>query len=182
MPIVDANIGLSIAAGLTGLRIDPYQSCNFVVEIEGIVAGGFSELSGLQVETEAFEYREGGLNEYTHRFAGPTKYPVLTLKHGLSLIDGLWSWHQDVVAGVLNRHNGTIYLLNNMQLPVMWWDFKEALPTKWIGPALGAASSAIAFESVEIVHHGLSRPRRDANSPAVPGELAAGLNIVGGFF
>ena len=68
MPAIGANIGVSIAAGLAGLRIDPYQSCNFVVEIEGILAGGFSELSGLQVETEAFEYREGGLNEYTRRF------------------------------------------------------------------------------------------------------------------
>ena len=47
---------------------DPYRVFNFLIEIEGLVIGGFSECSGLQVETELFEYREGGLNEYMHNF------------------------------------------------------------------------------------------------------------------
>jgi phage tail-like protein len=134
------------------------------------------------VETEGFEYREGGVNEYVHRFAGPTKHPVLTLKHGLSPIDGLWSWHQDVVAGVIRRRNGTIYLLDRQLLPVMWWDFKEALPMKWSGPALSAAAGAVAFESVEIAHHGLSRPRLATAVAGVAGEVVARARNAGGFF
>src|SRR6185295_10073370 len=128
MPAISANIGLSIVAGLSGLRVDPYQSNNFVVEIEGLLVGGFSDCSGLQVEVETTEYREGGQNEFVHRFAGATRHPLLVLKHGISPIDGLWGWHQDVVAGNIRRRNGTIYLLNSAQLPVLWWNISEALP------------------------------------------------------
>ena len=110
------------------------------------------------METEFFDYREGGQNDYVHRFAGPTKYPALVLKHGLTQIDGLWSWHQDVIQGKIERKNGTIYLLDKQRLPVMWWDFKEAFPFKWTGPELRADSGNVAIESVELAHRGLSRP------------------------
>ena len=57
MPGIGANIGVSIAARITGLRLDPYQASNFVIEIEGLLVGGFSECSGLEVEVEVEEYR-----------------------------------------------------------------------------------------------------------------------------
>ena len=156
------SIGLSTAfaavTNLLGVRADPYQAFNFLVEIEGILAGGFSECSGLQVETEFFDYREGGRNEYVHRFAGPTKYPPLVLKHGLTQMDGLWNWHQDVTQGTINRKNGTIFLLDKQRVPVMFWNFKEAFPVKWTGPDFRADSASVAFETVELAHRGLSRP------------------------
>src|SRR5262245_12154184 len=119
MPTLPLNTALGALANALGVRLDPYPSFNFLVEVEGILAGAFTECSGLSVETEFFEYREGGLNGYVRRFAGPTKYPALVLKHGITLIDGLWGWHQDVVSGDFSRHNGTIYLLEKNHLPVM---------------------------------------------------------------
>jgi len=185
MPTIGANIGLSIATGGPGLRIDPYQSCNFVVEIEGLLAGGFSECTGLQIEVEAHEYREGGQNDFVHRFAGATKHPPLILKHGLSPMDGLWGWHQDVAAGDIQRRNGTIYLLNKQQVPVLWWHFREALPLKWSGPELNAAHAAIAVESVELAHRGLTRARPMSSGTALASaatDLVAAANLIGGFF
>mgnify|MGYP003694059089 CR=1 FL=1 len=41
-----------------------------MVEIEGILAGSFSDCSGLSVETEFLDYREGGLNEPCIAFPG----------------------------------------------------------------------------------------------------------------
>jgi phage tail-like protein len=158
MPSLGLNAAFGLVTNLLGVRNDPYSAFNFLVEVEGILAGGFSECTGLQVETEVLDYREGGLNEYVHRFAGPTKYPPLILKHGLTQIDGLWNWHQDVTRGKIERQNGTIYLLDRQHLPVMWWDFKEAIPVKWSGPDLRAESGTIAFETLELSHHGLSRP------------------------
>ncbi len=158
MPSLGLNAAFSLVTNMLGIRADPYLAVNFLVEIEGILAGGFSECSGLNVETETLDYREGGLNDYMHTFAGPTKYTPLILKHGLTQIDGLWSWHQDVVQGEIERKNGTIYLLDRQHLPVMWWDFKEAFPVKWTGPSFNASSTAIATESVELRHRGLSRP------------------------
>ncbi|HKQ74182.1 MAG TPA: phage tail protein [Blastocatellia bacterium] len=178
MASLGLNAGFSLVTNLLGMRADPYQAFNFLIEIEGIMAGGFSECSGLQVETEFQEYREGGVNDYVHRFPGPTKHPPLTLKHGLTQIDGLWRWHQEVSEGVsqgkeITRQNGTIYLLSKNGLPVMWWDFKEALPVKWTGPELRADSASVAFESVELVHRGLSRPSL-ANIVAGAGAELAG--------
>src|SRR5215470_1854862 len=99
MPSLGLNAAFSLVTNLLGVRADPYRVFKFMVEIEGLLAGGFSECSGLQVETEYFDYREGGVNEYVHRFAGATKYPPLTLKHGITLNDSLWSWSQEVVQG-----------------------------------------------------------------------------------
>jgi phage tail-like protein len=158
LPSVGLNTAFSALTNLLGVRFDPYQACNFMVEIEGILAGSFSECSGLQIETEYLDYREGGRNDYVHRLSGPTKYPPLVLKHGITQVDGLWNWHQDVTQGTINRKNGTVYLLDRMRIPIIFWNFKDAFPVKYTGPEFRADSATIAFESVELVHHGLSRP------------------------
>ncbi len=159
MTSLGLNAAFTVATSLLGIRNDPYMAFNFLVEIEGLIVGGFSEVSGLQVETVVETYREGGLNEYEHKLAGATRYPSnLILKHGLTDIETLWSWHQDVVAGTIERKNGTIYLLDQQGLPAMWWDFVGAYPVKWTGPELRAESNTVAVESVELVHRGISKP------------------------
>lgn len=140
---------------------DPYQIFNFTIEIDSLLVGGFSECSGLQVETEIFEYREGGLNDYMHNFTGSVKYTPLVLKHGLTSMDGLWNWYQEIINNGINqgvrRRNGTIYLLDMQKNPVKVWNFKQAFPYKWSGPELRADSSEVAFESVELMHRGLNQ-------------------------
>ena len=42
---------------------------------------GFSECSGLDATIEIFDYKEGGVNNYVHKFAGRASYSNLTLKH-----------------------------------------------------------------------------------------------------
>ncbi|MFY9270313.1 MAG: phage tail protein [Candidatus Manganitrophaceae bacterium] len=177
MPSLGLNAAFSAATNLLGVRADPYQGCNFLVEIEGILAGGFSECTGLQVEIEFQDYREGGVNEYVHRFWGATKYPPLLLKHGLTQIDGLWGWHQEVTQRKIDRKNGTIYLLNKKRIPVMWWDFKEAFPIKWTGPELRADSGNVVFESVELAHRGLSRPRLATLLAGIGAEIAGSIDF-----
>lgn len=179
---LNVNAALGAATSLLGARTDPFLGCNFLVEVEGILAGGFSECSGLEAETEVETYREGGQNGYLHHFAGPTKYPPLVLKHGLTWIDGLWAWHQEVIANVgtgtggIQRHNGTIYLLDRNRIPVLWWNFKEALPVKWTGPSLRADAAQVAVESIELRHRGLSRPQGAGAIAGVAGALAGGLS------
>ena len=88
----------------TGDRKDPYLGFNFAVEVDSIVVAGFSEVSGLQSEAEVHEYREGGVNEYVHKCAGPIKYSSnLVLKRGISDAAGLWSWFSDVMQGKVQR-------------------------------------------------------------------------------
>jgi phage tail-like protein len=156
MPVLGFN-ALLAAVRQGGVRLDPYLSFNFLVEVEGLLVGGFSECTGLGVETEQFEYREGGVNEYAHRFAGTARNPTLVLRRGLTQIDTLWVWAEDVARGKVQRRNGTVFLLDAGHVPVVWWNFREAFPVRWTGRVLTAAPTAVAFESVELAHRGLSR-------------------------
>lgn len=142
-----------------GFRLDPYMTFNFVVEIEGLLVGGFSEVSGLESEIATEDYQEGGLNEYTHKLPGPVTYPNLVLTHGLTDVNALWDWYHDVTQGIVERKNGTIMLLDRQGMPAMWWDFRKAYPVKWVGPKFDAGSATdVAVEQVELVHQGLSKP------------------------
>jgi phage tail-like protein len=175
------NTAFAAASRLVGARNDPYLSFNFLVEIQGLLVGGFSEVTGLQIETEVETFREGGLNDYEHKLPGPTKYPSnLTLKHGLTDIETMWTWHQEVASGTVIRRNGTIYLLDNQRLPAMWWNFTGAYPVRWTGPELRAGSTAVAAESIELVHRGISKPSLSSAVSAVRGVAQAATDIAGG--
>lgn len=141
-----------------GDRSDPYLGFNFLVEIQGIAVAGFMEVSGLQVEVEVHDYREGGLNEYIHKLPGPTRYPSnIVLKRGITDVDALWKWHQDVTQGKIERKNGSIVLMNSAGEEKWRWNFVEAIPVRWAGPDLRASAAEVAVETLELVHRGLSK-------------------------
>jgi phage tail-like protein len=164
-----ASFGVSVSAGLgasaslgagvsLGTRKDPLMGFNFLVEIEGLLVGGFTEISGLQIETEVESYREGGVNDFVHKLPGASRYPSnLILKRGIADNDTFWNWHQDVVHGNIERKNGTIYLLDAERQPAISWNFFGAYPVKWTGPDLRAESNTVAVETVELAHEGISR-------------------------
>ena len=138
-------------------RQDPLLTQNFLVEIEGLVVGGFSEVTGLEIEIEVKPYREGGLNEYLHMRAGPTRYASnLILKRGLTDAVTLWRWQRDVSRGIIGRKNGSIVLLDNAGDEKWRWNFIDAYPVRWTGPELLAGTAAVALESLELAHRGLS--------------------------
>lgn len=142
----------------TGSRADPFAAFNFWVEIDGLIVGGFTEVSGLQLETETTPVREGGQNGYAHVLPGPARYPQnLVLKRGLTSADALWEWCQGVAEGRIVRRNGTIYLLKVDGETALAWNFRDAYPVRWTGPDLRGDSSAVAFEAVELAHRGIAR-------------------------
>ena len=136
---------------------DPYAVYNFVVEINNIEVGGFSEVSGLQVETEYESIREGGINDYEHKLARITKYPNLTLKRGIIDADELWKWHSEIIDGKVQRNTITVKLRNYSKEDKWSWVFNDAYPVKWSVSDLNATSSSVALESVEFAHNGMKR-------------------------
>ncbi len=138
----------------------PYLNFRFLVEIDGIIVGGFSEVSGLNVETETELIEEGGVNDYVHKLPKKTKYSNLTLKRGLTDSDVLWSWHRDVVKGNFKRKSGAIIMLDDEGNSKWRWNFKEAYPVKWTGPDLQAANSTVAIEILELSHNGLEKGQK----------------------
>jgi phage tail-like protein len=169
MPSIGINVGIALAGRALGVRLDPYGAFNFLVEIEGIIAGGFSEVSGLEITTEVERFREGGVNDRLHILPKTTSQTDLTLKKGQTDLDLLWSWYADVIAGKVKRKNGSIYLLDSQGLPAMWWDFVDAYPIKWSGPALNASGSTVAFQSLTLAHHGLTKPTSSQVLSAIRG-------------
>ena len=143
-----------------GLVLDPYTAFRFAVESDSVIVGGFSEVSGLQAETEIEDFREGGVNDFTHKFAKLTKYPNLVLKRGITERNELWKWYQDVVNGNIKKANIAVVLMDrDINRSDSWrWEFAQAYPVKWSGSDLNATGSNIFVESVEFAHHGMTSP------------------------
>jgi len=135
-------------------QADPLRSFQFAVEIDSIIVGGFSEVSGIQSETKVYTYREGGENAFTHSFPDSTAHSRLILKRGLTFDDTLWNWYQAVINGTVRRRS--VYVLLNGEagkMDLAWiWCFTNAFPVKWAGPDLRSERSEIAVESVELVY------------------------------
>ena len=136
-------------------RIDPYFGFKFRISIQGIIEGGFSELSGLQVTTQVEDFVEGGLNTFVHKFPKETTFANLVLKKGLADSKELWQWHRDVIINNFIRRDVQIFLFkNNTDEIAQQWSFKKAFPVKWLGPEFKADSNTVAFETLELAHHG----------------------------
>ncbi|PWV95671.1 phage tail-like protein [Paenibacillus cellulosilyticus] len=140
----------------TGERRDPLAGFRFLVELDGLIAAGFSEVHGLEAEIEMEEYREGGVNGYVHRLPKMTRQSNLTLKRGLTGSTELWDWFKLAAEGWVSRRNGSIIVLDEQGYEAWRWNFSGAYPVKWTGPELRADSSTIAVESIEIAHQGLT--------------------------
>jgi phage tail-like protein len=137
---------------------DPYVSFRFRVEFDGKEVAQFSEVTGLQMEIETEEYREGGLNDFIHQFAGKVRYPSkLVLKHGLMDSTTLWKWGQEVAKGDPKRKNVSIILQDDAGDARHRWNFDKAFPVKWSGPDLKAGTAEVAIETLELAHCGISR-------------------------
>ena len=175
---IAAGIGqaaLNVATSLGLLpRVDPALGCNFTVEIDGLIVGGFAEVSGLDAEvilTKALV--EGGQNLYQDQFVNGRNSSRLVLKRGLTTADTLWVWHQDVLAGKIKRRSGSIVLITG-DLTELWrWNFTGAYPVKWTGPALKADSSTVSFESIELIHRGISKDMGAASSATASASISA---------
>jgi phage tail-like protein len=136
-------------------RDDPYLSFRFRVEVQGLLVGGFSEVSGLQAETETEEIREGGVNDHVHKLPKITRHQNIILKRGMTDSETLWRWHNDVVNGKIERKTVFIILMDSEGNEVWQWYFERAYPVKWTGPELRADSSTVAVEALELVHDGI---------------------------
>lgn len=142
-----------------GNRMDPYMACSFKVEIDGITVAGFTDVSGLGIDTEVERRSFGGENDKEYSFITKTKFSDITLKNGITNDDYLWRWYEAVIKGQITRRNGSIYILNETGKRAIWWDFYEACPIKWEGPAFNASSSSVAIETLVLTHRGLARHR-----------------------
>jgi phage tail-like protein len=145
----------------TAQRVDPFATFKFGVEVEGIIEAEFTECSGLEIANDVFEYQEGGLNEYSHKFPGRTKLSNITLKRGFATSNELFNWYSEMRNGLLadnvvTNRKVTITLYSTAdQDELMRWSLNEAFPVKWVGPAFKTGEAAAAIETLEFAPHGI---------------------------
>jgi phage tail-like protein len=118
---------------------------------------GFTEVSGMEVETEVIEYREGASKEYSKlKMPGMRKYSNISLKRGTFKSDNeFFDWFNEVKLNTITRRDITISLLDEEHSPVVVWKVKNAWPYKVTSTDLKADGNETAIESMELVHDGL---------------------------
>jgi phage tail-like protein len=134
---------------------DLFVGYRFWVELDSNLVAGFTECSGIQVETEVQDWVEGGLNTTVHKFPGRTKYGNITLKHGFTESEALWKWFTGVLKGTFDRKSITVILMDSKGQRKRSWTFGRSFPVKWVGPELKSTGNTIAIETVEFAHEGL---------------------------
>ncbi|MAU12353.1 MAG: phage tail protein [Anaerolineaceae bacterium] len=134
----------------TGNRNDPFPAFNYEVTI-GSMKFGCSEIAGLDRTIAPIEYRNGDEPNTVRKLVGLTSYSNITFKRGYTKDLALWTWHDRVREGDIQRESGSITLLNEAHEPVLTWNFDNAWPTKISGPSLNAKNNEVALESLELV-------------------------------
>ena len=135
----------------------PHGKFNYKVEIDGLEAGGFSEVTGFYASIDVIEYREGDMTQTPLKIPGLKKYGNITLKQGLVDSMVLYEWMTAGLEGDVERKTLTITLLDIAGSPAASWQIINAWPVKYTAPDFNATSSEVAIESLEIAHEGMTR-------------------------
>ncbi|MBI2766810.1 MAG: phage tail protein [Chloroflexi bacterium] len=135
----------------------------FAVEIDGLQAGWFTECSGLDMKTDVYEYKEGGLNGYTHKLPGRTSFSNLTLKRGMVDTSTLYDWYVRLISKAdksAELRRVSVVQMSLTHEEIHRWNLEKAFPVKWVGPSFHADQSAQSVESFELAFEQLALVRR----------------------
>lgn len=181
----------SIINRFSTIATDPLRSFRFYAEFKAtsqaqfsdkIISGGagwvggFTNISGLNINTQAIQYREGGYNTTVHQVPGMTTFSPITLQRGvLDGNDQAITWMRGLFAaasgdglattgaGKTFRVNVDIYVMDhpnagptNENKPKMGFRVHNAWITGLNYTDLNANDGALLFESMQLVHEGLS--------------------------
>jgi phage tail-like protein len=119
---------------------------------------GFTEVTGLDLETEVIEYREGADPSHSKKtLSGLLKNGKITLKRGVVKHDNdFYKWWNTVALNTVERRDVIVSLLDEAHQPVMVWKVMNAWPSKITSTDLKADGNEIAIETLELAHDGLS--------------------------
>jgi phage tail-like protein len=137
-------------------RDDPYLNFNFVVEIDGVEAAGFSEADLPEGRIAQVAYRDGtDMTSNARLLPGRVEYGPLVLRRGFAGDATLFQWWRAVAQGALDRRNVAVILLDEQRQEVARWKLRRAWPAKYAAPDLKALGNEVAIETLELAHEGI---------------------------
>jgi phage tail-like protein len=145
---------------------------NWKIEIDGVLTGGFKEMSlnlngkaasgfkeivGLESEIEFVEFKDG--DPSTHKRAGKAKYKNIVLENGFIANDGMPDWFGKVPAGTTDRKSGSIIYLDRAGQEVLRYNFFKAWPSvrNDAGVVMDRDAGIVVAQQVELMVEGFER-------------------------
>ena len=138
--------------------VDYYPPWGFYYKVEFSISSNkndvrFQAVSGLSVEYDVEEYKEGGENRFTHKLPGRTKYTDLVLKRGMLTDSEVTKW---CLAAFRDRDfkpaDISVILMNEKGEPLRTWNVAHAIPKKWSVTDLNANDNAVVIETLELIY------------------------------
>ncbi len=128
---------------------------NFKLEIDGVIMGGFKEVSGIEAPATTAE--------------GGSKHPNVVLKRGFVNDASLLQWYRKMEAGQTDRRSGSVIYLDGAGKETKRYNFFEAWPVRWKAPELNAGNKTHIVEEIEFVVEKVERARAMNTPPQSPG-------------
>lgn len=147
-------------AGDTGKTEDsiwPMPKFNFRVTW-GHAKMSFSEVSGLDTETQITEYRQGSKDFHSIKMPGIGKVSTVTLKRGVFIGDqSFWKWYSEMKMNTINKGRETILieLMNENGKATMSWTLNNAYPTKITSTDMKSDGNEVAIDTIEVAYETL---------------------------
>ena len=132
---------------------DPAVSIAYRVTIDGFIPLGiWTKIEGLGFEYQVTEYREGGVNGFTHKILGPCKYTNLRLSRPVDTTSQLLMiWLQSNMIAVIPQ-TMAITAMTASGTDITTWNLAGVVPVKWSGPSLDLMSNNVATETLEVTY------------------------------
>jgi phage tail-like protein len=135
---------------------DPVGNYNFKIEIEGVDAGHFTAVDGLNIEQEVIEYQNGD-DPLLRKRPGRVKYGDITLKKGYLATTVLNDWIEQARCGhgQYQRKAMSIVLHNNADPgsggDIKRWNCHQCFPKSWKMSSLDGKGNDVLTEEMVIV-------------------------------
>ena len=136
----------------------PLPSFYFKVSISNVGDISCSEISGLEVEYDVIEYRAGDSQIFTKtKMPGLLKTNEITLKKGIFKDDkAMWDWINKIKLNTIQRESATVSLMDESGSIAKTWKIANVWPKKFTIEGFKADSNTPAFESLILVHEGVT--------------------------
>ncbi|MDN3514406.1 MAG: phage tail protein [Candidatus Brocadia sp.] len=119
----------------------------------------FQTVSGLTVEYDMEEYKEGGENRFVHKLPVRTKYADLVLKRGMLTDSEVIRWFLKAFRDrEFKPTEVSIILMNEKSEPLRTWNVAHAIPRKWVVSDLNANENSVVIETMELSYRYFTIP------------------------
>ncbi len=192
-----AKTGLGAAASALGMlfggRRDPSVQFNYMVEIDGLTLGMFTEASGIKWSMQVDEIKEGGVNNHQQHLLGRAQFDPLVLKRGFvgkeSLLFDMMNQTFDPNVPIIRKivhivvlkrgSNGGLGGLMGLN-EIGRFSFYRAFVQEWAGPSFNTKTNDIAIESITFRYDWLQFHPGGALDQLLHGAMGGAMSAAGG--